>query len=107
MLRGSSHARSGVEMGEARTGKWKDLVYKGSSPDEEAFVAFTKANGFVFSSRVRDELQVTVEIDPDHPVRFFVDCLRFLVSDCRNLSHNRTCTHSPSCTRWSTALRAR
>lgn len=85
-------------MGEVRTGKWKDLVYKGSSPDEEAFVAFTKANGFVFSSRVRDELQVTVEIDPDHPVRFFVDDLRFSVSDCRIYHHTtgRAHIHHPA-----------
>ncbi len=60
-------AATGVEMEEYRTGKWKDLVYKGSSPDEEAFVKFTLRNGFVFSARVRDEVEVTVEIDPDHP----------------------------------------
>lgn len=56
-----------VEMDEFRVGKWKDLVYKGSSPDEEAFCKFTQRNGFVFSARVRDEVEVTVEIDPDHP----------------------------------------
>lgn len=88
-------------MGEVRTGKWKDLVYKGSSPDEEAFVAFTKANGFVFSSRVRDELQVTVEIDPDHPVRRCA-CV-FLFSP---LTRNRTYIPLPFCTRWSIAQRA-
>ncbi len=59
--------QSGVEMEEYKTGKWKDIIYKGSSPDEEAFVKFTLRNGFVFSSRVRDEVEVTTEIDPDHP----------------------------------------
>lgn len=56
-----------VELDEYRSGKWKDIIYKGSSPDEEAFVKFTLKNGFVFSSRVRDEVDVTVEIDVDHP----------------------------------------
>jgi magnesium-transporting ATPase (P-type) len=56
-----------VEMDEFRVGKWKELIYKGSSPDEEAFCKFTLRNGFVFSARVRDEVEVTVEIDPDHP----------------------------------------
>ena len=60
----------GIELDPAvgsRSGKWRDLIYKGSSPDEEAFVKFTLRNGFVFSSRVRDDVEVTVEIDKDHP----------------------------------------
>lgn len=65
--RGASSSTAPVEMDQYKSGKWKDLVYKGSSPDEEAFVKFTRRNGFVFSSRVRDEVEVTVEIDPDHP----------------------------------------
>ena len=52
-------------MDELRSGKWKNLVYKGSSPDEEAFVRFTKSNGVVFSSRVRDMVEVTVEATND------------------------------------------
>lgn len=54
-------------MEEVASGKWKDIVYKGSSPDEEAFVRFTQKNGFVFSSRVRDVVQVTVELDAAQP----------------------------------------
>lgn len=56
-----------LEMDEMRAGKWKDLIYKGSSPDEEAFMKFTLKNGFVYSRRNRENVEVTVEIDPNHP----------------------------------------
>ena len=63
-----------MELDEYRSGKWKDLIYKGSSPDEEAFVKFTLRNGFVFSSRVRDEVTVTVKLILTILIRILLFC---------------------------------
>ena len=73
-----------LEMQEYRSGKWKDLIYKGSSPDEEAFVKFTNKNGFVFSRRIREEVEVTVEIDPNHP-----DTHTFTILHCLEYTNTR------------------